>query len=223
MAWSASTSLSFFLGITESIVRKTAWLNGCVVGTFLTFITYLTYNTFRMPKPFRECVSVVLLRPVQVCEPRKEPSAPRGTPGGTCSVLYEVLLVHKPRKHDDWQLPQGGIEKGETIEHAARREIREETGISIEESAIFFKSLRIYAYDYPKGYARALRPPYRGQRIQFVGVPVPPDTTVRVDGKEVDGHIWALPEDIQRYVKRKEYLKVIQRVIAESLEKGKTA
>ena len=30
----------------------------------------------------------------------------------------------------DWQMPQGGIDKGETPEFAVKREIYEETGIS---------------------------------------------------------------------------------------------
>ena len=160
-----------------------------------------------MPKPYRECVSIVLLRPVSVCEP-----------GAKCSLIHEILLVHKPRKHDDWQIPQGGIEKGETMEHAARRELLEETSIRIDRSARFFQSSRLYAYDYPKGYARALKPPYRGQRIRFLGLAVPVETTVCVDGVEVDGHIWSAPGDIGRYVKRKEYLKVVMKVVAEFLK-----
>lgn len=39
----------------------------------------------------------------------------------------EVLLVHRPR-YDDWSLPKGGIEPGETPRDAAVREALEETG-----------------------------------------------------------------------------------------------
>ena len=38
----------------------------------------------------------------------------------------EVLVVHRP-KYDDWSLPKGKLERGETHEAAARREVREET------------------------------------------------------------------------------------------------
>lgn len=41
----------------------------------------------------------------------------------------EVLLVHRP-KYDDWSLPKGKHEPGETDEECARREIEEETGIT---------------------------------------------------------------------------------------------
>ena len=41
---------------------------------------------------------------------------------------YEVALVYRKR-HDDWSLPKGHIEEGETREEAALREVKEETGL----------------------------------------------------------------------------------------------
>ena len=42
-----------------------------------------------------------------------------------------MLLVHRP-KYDDWSLPKGKLEKGESWEEAALREVEEETGIECE-------------------------------------------------------------------------------------------
>jgi 8-oxo-(d)GTP phosphatase len=42
-------------------------------------------------------------------------------PGG------EIALVHRPR-YDDWSLPKGKLEAGESVWHAATREVFEETG-----------------------------------------------------------------------------------------------
>ncbi len=39
-----------------------------------------------------------------------------------------VLLVHRPR-YDDWSFPKGGVDEGESLEQAAVREVKEETGI----------------------------------------------------------------------------------------------
>ena len=41
----------------------------------------------------------------------------------------KLALVHRPR-HDDWSLPKGKLEPGETSEQAALREVREETGFA---------------------------------------------------------------------------------------------
>jgi 8-oxo-dGTP diphosphatase len=38
-----------------------------------------------------------------------------------------VLVVHRPR-YDDWSLPKGKLDDGETSEAAALREVEEETG-----------------------------------------------------------------------------------------------
>jgi 8-oxo-dGTP diphosphatase len=39
-----------------------------------------------------------------------------------------VALVHRPR-YDDWSLPKGKLDPGESFEEAALREVEEETGM----------------------------------------------------------------------------------------------
>ena len=43
----------------------------------------------------------------------------------------EVVLVHRPR-YDDWSIPKGKLDPGETDEVAALREVAEETTIEAE-------------------------------------------------------------------------------------------
>ena len=43
----------------------------------------------------------------------------------------EVALVHRPR-YDDWSLPKGKLERGESFEAGALREVEEETGLRCE-------------------------------------------------------------------------------------------
>ncbi len=42
-----------------------------------------------------------------------------------------VLVVHRPR-YDDWSLPKGKLDPGESWEDAALREVEEETGVRCE-------------------------------------------------------------------------------------------
>jgi 8-oxo-(d)GTP phosphatase len=42
----------------------------------------------------------------------------------------EVLLIHRKR-YDDWTLPKGKVDPGETLPECAVREVREETGVTI--------------------------------------------------------------------------------------------
>jgi 8-oxo-dGTP diphosphatase len=48
--------------------------------------------------------------------------------GGVVVRDGEILLVHRPR-YDDWTLPKGKLDPGESFEDAALREVEEETGL----------------------------------------------------------------------------------------------
>ena len=49
--------------------------------------------------------------------------------GGVVVRDGQVLVVHRPR-YDDWSLPKGKLEDGESWEAAALREVEEETGVA---------------------------------------------------------------------------------------------
>jgi 8-oxo-dGTP diphosphatase len=66
------------------------------------------------------------------------PSADEATVRAAGGVVWrsvegavEVVVVHRPR-YDDWSLPKGKLERGESFEDAAVREVEEETGIIAE-------------------------------------------------------------------------------------------
>ncbi len=49
-------------------------------------------------------------------------------------IIHEgrVLLMHRRKADRDyWVVPGGGVEEGETVEQAARREVEEETGLEV--------------------------------------------------------------------------------------------
>ena len=51
--------------------------------------------------------------------------------GGVLVRDGRVALVHRPR-YDDWTLPKGKLDPGESFEQAALREVEEETGFRCE-------------------------------------------------------------------------------------------
>jgi 8-oxo-dGTP diphosphatase len=59
--------------------------------------------------------------------------------GGVVVRDGRVLLVHRAR-YDDWSLPKGKLEQGESWEEAALREVREETGLRCELGAFLGSS-----------------------------------------------------------------------------------
>ena len=51
--------------------------------------------------------------------------------GGVVRRDGRIAVVHRPR-YDDWSLPKGKLDPGESFEDAALREVREETGLECE-------------------------------------------------------------------------------------------
>ncbi len=66
-------------------------------------------------------------------EPRDYPSRPFIGVGAVIWFGDQVLLVRRrqPPRNDEWSIPGGGQQLGETVEAALRREVREETGLEI--------------------------------------------------------------------------------------------
>ena len=66
-----------------------------------------------------------------------------------------------------WQMPQGGIDRGETPEQAAVRELAEETGIT--KARLLFSTPGWLAYDFPPKYRRGKKD-WLGQRQKWVAM-----------------------------------------------------
>ena len=49
--------------------------------------------------------------------------------GGLVLRGGRIAVVHRPR-YDDWSLPKGKLDEGESFEEAALREVEEETGLT---------------------------------------------------------------------------------------------
>jgi len=72
--------------------------------------------------------------------------------GGVVVRDGRVAVVHRP-KYDDWSLPKGKLEEGETWEQAALREVYEETGLHCR----LGQELDPVEYADPKGRPKTVR------------------------------------------------------------------
>jgi len=75
-----------------------------------------------------------------------------------------------------WQLPQGGVDEGETATEAAAREMTEEIGVT--SATLMAESAAWHPYDLPEAGAGGYRGKYRGQTLRFVAY--------RFDGPETE-------------------------------------
>lgn len=91
-----------------------------------------------------------------------------------------VLLFERQDRPNNWQVPQGGIEKNETFEQAMKRELKEETGISRVKVVATTKSFLYYKI--PPQYARRRRR-YIGQKQKwFLLAMAEPLSAIKLDG-----------------------------------------
>ena len=99
-----------------------------------------------------------------------------------------IKRAHEPRK-GEWSLPGGLLELGESLQDAARREIREETGLDIEVGPVIETFDRVHRDDEGK------------IRYHFVIVDFVRWSAVghAVPGSDADGVAWVTAEEIDGY------------------------
>jgi 8-oxo-dGTP diphosphatase len=99
--------------------------------------------------------------------------------GGVVRRGGRVLVVHRP-KYDDWTLPKGKLDPGESDEQAALREVEEETGLRCR----LGRELPSIRYEDRRG---------RAKRVRYWEME--PESGEFVPNDEVDEVRWLAPAD----------------------------
>jgi 8-oxo-dGTP pyrophosphatase MutT (NUDIX family) len=126
----------------------------------------------------------------------------------------EVFVGRRADIHDAWQMPQGGIDPGESPREAALRELKEEIGTANVE--ILAESNGWLCYDVPQPLARtAWRSRWKGQRQKwFVMLFKGDDAEIDVGTEHPEFNAWrwvSVPElpELAASSKRQLYLNVL--------------
>ena len=140
---------------------------------------------------YRPCVGIFLLGPAR-----------------------QVFVGQRLDTPEAWQMPQGGIDAGETVHGAALREMREEIGT--DRAELLAESKVWHCYDLPAPLAKRLwRGRYRGQAqrwlaFRFTGE----DADIKLDlpHPEFRAWRWVRPDELPRLIvpfKREVYVSVV--------------
>jgi len=145
--------------------------------------------------PYRPCVGMLLLNPA--------------------GLVFVGRRIDTAKEGDNiWQMPQGGIDAGETPETAALRELREEVGT--DKAEIVAESRNWLHYDLPDHLVgKVWKGRYRGQKqrwfaLRFLGRDA--DIDIATEHPEFDAWRWVELDDVPGLVvpfKRDTYRAVV--------------
>ncbi|KAI7851494.1 NUDIX hydrolase domain-like protein [Circinella umbellata] len=123
---------------------------------------------------------------------------------------FLYLFVKKPRLHNAWQFPQGGMDAGETVSQAALRELAEECGTDIKVRLMDQEPLFTYQYEFPASFVRHKKRNFIGAKVEFIGAEWI-SGQCKPDGDEIIDFAWLSRHELDEYIFNQEYKNLIHR------------
>ncbi len=126
--------------------------------------------------PYRPCVGIMLL-----------------------NADNQIFIARRrDQSVEAWQMPQGGIDKGEEAVEAAFRELREET--SVQSAELIEEADRWFTYDLPEHLVGvALKGKYRGQKQRWFAMRLTgadAEINLETDDPEFEAWKWASRQEV---------------------------
>ena len=130
--------------------------------------------------------------------------------------VFAAQRIDSPAANPAWQMPQGGIDKGEAPSQAALRELQEETGLTPDKVEVIAETTDWLPYDLPHDLVPKLwNGRFRGQEqkyflLRFVGDDA--DINIETEEPEFSNWTWMAVDDLLDNIvpfKRDTYSKVI--------------
>ena len=167
------------------------WRLHRIYNATLRFLFTVLLWKVRMSFKYRRNVVGLIVRDNGGCSSVVECLLPKQKIAGSIPVTrsnLEILLVERSDEPGHWQLPQGGIDKGETARRAIMREMKEELGT--DKLKIIKYVQDFHRYIWPK--VDKLRRGYRGQKqdlfiLEFTGA----EGDIHIDNREHSNYQWA--------------------------------
>ena len=104
----------------------------------------------------------------------------------TGAVIYsgdKIFLMQSPKWDNQWLIPGGHVEKGETVEQCVKREVKEETGLNVSDLELITVSTGA-----PDSFEREAEFIYLNYRCKAE------NTDVELDNREATDYTWIRPE-----------------------------
>ncbi|KAI9473262.1 hypothetical protein LPJ78_000770 [Coemansia sp. RSA 989] len=132
------------------------------------------------------------------------------------SVLVVQRAAHERSFPNQWEIPGGGVDPGETIKEAVIREVREETGLDVTQITGQFASFEYLTSKYQEGQSDDVdvkQLSVRSLQLNFC-VTVQPGQTVKLAPEEHQAYSWCTLQNIDEYQMTSEMKTVVSNALA---------